>query len=211
MQVSETSKLISDSFANVKMSTTTTIQIPVTGTNNSKDDAAGKNKNSSGNGSSNPENQVKILCFDLTSYSKTTQFILCCVGVFILFLIYGYLQELIFTLEGFKPYGWYLTLVQFLYYTIFGYIERLTHVGSRKIPMKTYLVLAALTLGTMGFSNSSLGYLNYPTEVIFKSCKLVPVLIGSVVIQRKKHTFLEFLAAICMCIGLAMFTLGKDR
>lgn len=192
------------------MSTTTTIQIPVTGTNNSKDDASGKNK-ISGNVSNEQENQVKILCFDLTSFSKSSQFILCCVGVFALFLIYGYLQELIFTLDGFKPYGWYLTLVQFLYYTIFGYVERITHVAPRRIPMRTYLILAALTLGTMGFSNSSLGYLNYPTEVIFKSCKLVPVLIGSVVIQKKKHTFLEFLAAICMCIGLALFTLADSQ
>jgi len=140
-----------------------------------------------------------------------TQFLLCCAGVFSLFLIYGYLQELIFTLDGFKPYGWYLTLVQFFYYTIFGYVERLTNKVPRRIPMKVYVILAGLTLGTMGFSNSSLGYLNYPTEVIFKSCKLVPVLIGSVLIQRKKHSFLDFLAAICMCIGLALFTLADSK
>lgn len=77
--------------------------------------------------------------------------------------------------------------------------------------MKVYLILAGLTLGTMGFSNSSLGYLNYPTEVIFKSCKLVPVLIGSVLIQRKRHTFIEFMAAISMCVGLALFTLADSQ
>ena len=32
-------------------------------------------------------------------------------------------QELIFRLEGFKPYGWYLTLMQFLFYTLFGLSE----------------------------------------------------------------------------------------
>lgn len=32
-------------------------------------------------------------------------------------------QELIFSMEGFKPYGWYLTLVQFAFYSIFGLIE----------------------------------------------------------------------------------------
>lgn len=26
-------------------------------------------------------------------------------------------------MEGFKPYGWYLTLVQFAFYSIFGLIE----------------------------------------------------------------------------------------
>ena len=33
------------------------------------------------------------------------------------------LQEWIFRIEGFKPYGWYLTLVQFALYSLFGVIE----------------------------------------------------------------------------------------
>jgi len=53
----------------------------------------------------------------------------------------------------------------------------------RRIPFKTYLLLAILTVATMGLSNSSLGYLNYPTQVIFKCCKLIPVLIGGIFIQ----------------------------
>ena len=46
-----------------------------------------------------------------------------------------------------------------------------------------YGLLAFLTVATMGLSNSSLGYLNYPTQVIFKCCKLIPVLIGGIIIQ----------------------------
>lgn len=155
---------------------------------------------------------IKVFCFDLSTYSARAQFLFCCVGVFALYLVYGYLQELIFTLEGFKPYGWFLTLIQFGYYTIFGYVER--HVSDpsvhsvRKIPLKTYNLLAFLTLGTMGLSNSSLGYLNYPTQVIFKCCKLVPVLVGSILIQKKQHGPLDFIAAVAMCVGLALFTLG---
>jgi len=37
--------------------------------------------------------------------------------------IYYFLQELIFTVEGFKPFGWYLTLVQFALYSCFGITE----------------------------------------------------------------------------------------
>lgn len=140
--------------------------------------------------SQHDETRLKIFCFDISSLSQTGQFLACCLGVFILYLIYGYLQELIFTLDGFKPYGWFLTLIQFGYYTIFGFAERrINDVASwrhRNIPLKTYCILALLTLGTMGFSNSSLGYLNYPTQVIFKCCKLIPVLIGSIVIQKKQ-------------------------
>ena len=41
----------------------------------------------------------------------------------------------------------------------------------------------------------SLQYLNYPTQVIFKSCKLIPVLIGGILIQRKRKGLLDFVAA----------------
>lgn len=75
------------------------------------------------------------------------------------------LQELIFTLDGFRGFGWYLTLIQFAYYTVFSWIECRLKGITRRIPISTYLLLALLTLGTMGFSNSSLGYLNYPTQV----------------------------------------------
>lgn len=155
--------------------------------------------------------EVRILCLDLTHYNPTTQFLLCCLGVFFFFLLYGYLQELIFTLDGFKPYGWFLTLIQFAYYTCFGFFERKLEASNAKrtIPMKTYALLAFLTLGTMGLSNSSLSYLNYPTQVIFKCCKLVPVLLGSILIQKKSHGPLDFVAAVCMCVGLTMFTLGE--
>lgn len=158
-------------------------------------------------------NELRIFCCDLSAYDGQTQFLICCCGVFVLYLLYGYLQELIFSLDGFKPHGWYLTLIQFAYYTVFGYFECFILKSSadtvRKIPLKTYTLLAFLTLGTMGLSNSSLGYLNYPTQVIFKCCKLVPVLIGSILIQNKKPGPLDFLAAITMCVGLTAFTLGK--
>lgn len=161
--------------------------------------------------------EMRILCFDLTHYNKTTQFLLSCAGVFVLYLLYGYLQELIFTEEGFKTYGWFLTLIQFGYYICFGIVER--NIDSRRnfvpalqrnIPMSTYVVLAALTLGTMGLSNSSLGYLNYPTQVIFKCCKLIPVMIGSILIQGKRYGPIDFAAAFAMCLGLAWFTLADS-
>ena len=52
-----------------------------------------------------------------------------------------------------------------------------------RIPLKMYLLLAFLTVATMGLSNTSVGYLNYPTQVIFKCCKLIPVLVGGILIQ----------------------------
>ncbi|XP_018569745.1 adenosine 3'-phospho 5'-phosphosulfate transporter 2 isoform X2 [Anoplophora glabripennis] len=84
------------------------------------------------------------------------------------------------------------------------------HLESR-IPIRTYFLLALLTLGTMGFSNASLGYLNYPTQVIFKCCKLIPVLAGGILIQGKRYGPLDFIAAVLMCVGLTLFTLADSQ
>lgn len=48
-------------------------------------------------------------------------------------------------------------------------------------------------------------------QIIFKSCKLIPVLIGSILIQKKKHNAMDFIAAFMMCIGLIFFTLADSK
>ncbi|KYO34687.1 adenosine 3'-phospho 5'-phosphosulfate transporter 2 isoform X3 [Alligator mississippiensis] len=154
---------------------------------------------------------VVVLGMNLSKFNKPTQFFICVFGVFMFYLIYGYLQELIFSVEGFKPFGWYLTLVQFGFYSIFGLIElQLIQDKRRRIPGKTYMVIAFLTVATMGLSNTSLGYLNYPTQVIFKCCKLIPVMIGGVFIQGKRYNIADVSAAMCMSLGLIWFTLADS-
>ncbi|KAJ7395818.1 hypothetical protein BTVI_151141 [Pitangus sulphuratus] len=154
---------------------------------------------------------VVVLGMNLSKFNKPTQFFICVSGVFMFYLIYGYLQELIFSVEGFKPFGWYLTLVQFGFYSIFGLIElQLIQDKRRRIPGKTYMIIAFLTVGTMGLSNTSLGYLNYPTQVIFKCCKLIPVMIGGVFIQGKRYNIVDVSAALCMSLGLIWFTLADS-
>jgi len=63
----------------------------------------------------------------------------------------------------------------------------------------------------MGFSNASLGYLNYPTQVIFKCCKLIPVMIGGILVQQKVYKVIDIVAASCMCAGLILFTLADNK
>ncbi|XP_043921358.1 adenosine 3'-phospho 5'-phosphosulfate transporter 2 isoform X2 [Protopterus annectens] len=156
--------------------------------------------------------ELRVLGINLSRFNKTLQFFICVAGVFIFYLIYGYLQELIFSLEGFKPFGWYLTLVQFGFYSLFGLVElQLIQDKRRRIPGKTYMLIALLTVGTMGLSNTSLGYLNYPTQVIFKCCKLLPVMIGGVFIQGKRYNVTDVSAALCMSLGLIWFTLADSK
>lgn len=92
-----------------------------------------------------PASEFRVFCFTFRHLSAEAEFLICCGLVFLFYLLYGYFAELIFTFEGIS--GWYITLVQFLYYTIFGLAENVRR--QRTVPIKIYLLLAFLTLGTM--------------------------------------------------------------
>ncbi|TKR64026.1 hypothetical protein L596_024623 [Steinernema carpocapsae] len=155
---------------------------------------------------------IHLLGVNITKWKPWQQFVVLSSAVFVLYVGYGYCQELIFKLDGMKPFGAYLTLIQFWIYSILAYVERqFSHESGRRIPMKTYVQLAFYTVGTMVLSNASVGYLNYPTQVIFKCCKLVPVMIGGMLIQGKRYGLLDFAAVLLMTLGLTIFSYGDMK
>ncbi|KAF5399490.1 adenosine 3'-phospho 5'-phosphosulfate transporter 2 [Paragonimus heterotremus] len=151
---------------------------------------------------------VLICGFNLSSLPRNTMFTICVVGIFVVYVSYGALQETIFHKNDMRTHSTYLTLYQFAIYSVLSYFE-LWAVGVplKRVGLRFYCLLAFLTLGTIAFSNASVSYLNYPTQVIFKSCKMIPVLIGGVLVHKKGYTFLEISAVLLMTSGLICFTM----
>ena len=54
-------------------------------------------------------------------------------------------------------------------------------------------------------SNTALKWVEYPRQVIFKSCKPIPVLIFGVLIGRKKYSIIKYLCVLTIVIGIALF------
>ena len=77
--------------------------------------------------------------------------------IFFFFQMYGLVMEKLFLIPGLKKEGFFLTLVQFIFYTIMAKFEMLQKQQKRRIPLKTYALLAGATLTTMSLSNASLG------------------------------------------------------
>jgi adenosine 3'-phospho 5'-phosphosulfate transporter B3 len=147
-----------------------------------------------------------------SSSALSPRFLGLCILVFVYYIGYGYLQELMFTLKGFDNTAWFLTCYQFFVYAILSFI----HLGfagldQRRASYRSYILLAALTVTTMGLSNYAVAYLNYPTQVMFKCCKLIPVLIGGILIQKKTFNRYDVAAAFCMSTGLVFFTLADSK
>ena len=71
-----------------------------------------------------------------------------------------------------------------------------------------YVKLSMFTMGGMYMTNASLMYLNYPSRIVFKSSKVIPVMIAGVFIQKRYYTRLEYLSAVILVTGIVIFTLG---
>uniref|UniRef100_A0A915BPV4 Adenosine 3'-phospho 5'-phosphosulfate transporter 2 n=1 Tax=Parascaris univalens TaxID=6257 RepID=A0A915BPV4_PARUN len=70
---------------------------------------------------------VMMLGVDLTNRPKWIQFCALSLGVFVFHITYGYVQELIFRLDGMRPFGLYLTFIQFIIYSLYAFTEEKFH------------------------------------------------------------------------------------
>ncbi|CAN6484989.1 unnamed protein product [Victoria cruziana] len=106
-------------------------------------------------------------------------------------------------------YGWYFTFVQCFVYLFLIHLQgfRVKHMVN---PWKTYVKLSAVLMGSHGLTKGSLAYLNYPAQLMFKSTKVLPVMIMGAFIPglRRKYPFHEYVSAVLLVIGLILFTLA---
>jgi drug/metabolite transporter (DMT)-like permease len=63
-------------------------------------------------------------------------------------------------------------------------------------------------VGTTTLTKSSLRYIDMPTQTVLKSAKLIPVMLGSVVILRRSFSAHEWLSALMLCTGVVVFNLS---
>lgn len=75
----------------------------------------------------------------------------------------------------------------------------------RKASWSSYLMLCFCLLISSATSNIALAYINYPTKVVFRSCKLIPTMLIAVVYNRKKIPWYEFLFGVLISLGMVFF------
>lgn len=107
---------------------------------------------------------------------------------------------------GFR-YGVMLGYMEVLGVTICSFIERqfIVRERGRVAPISAYPLLTGCLLASSALSNMSLNYINFPTKVVFRSCKLIPTMIMASVIHGKVFSSVEYICAIAASAGLVMF------
>jgi len=144
---------------------------------------------------------------DFEALSKTNQLVLLSVSMFFFFGVHNILQEAIINVPGFE-HGVMLGYFEVLAVTICSYCERtcIRKETGRTAPLGAYPLLTACLMTSSGLSNMALNYINFPTKVVFRSCKLVPTMIVATLMNKKVFSSAEYLCAFSVCMGLVMFT-----
>jgi len=157
------------------------------------------------------EKDLRFFCLNLSFFSSRTQLFFLSGGVFLFFILNGVLEEYTFALLPNFEYGWFLTFVELLCFAIFSAFERwVKHelVFGHKASLLQHGALSVVITVARGLTNISLQYLNYPTQVIFKSMKLLIVMLSSFCLLRKTFSMRQFLSAFFLVSSAVFFSLG---
>lgn len=171
----------------------------------------------------------------ISSTSKPSFFhlIFCAAGIYGFFLTWGILQERITTMEyvsssasstsasGRFKYFQVLNMIQAGFAALLAFLQillqRLPLCGSKEHPHRptSLLLFSLLKIAIMSSVASSLGYrslrhLNYPTMILGKSCKLVPVMLMNFLIYRKKFEMYKYVTVALITVGVSGFMLFED-
>lgn len=57
----------------------------------------------------------------------------------------------------------------------------------------------------------ALKYISFPIQVLSKSCKVIPVMLVGMLLNKKSYALVEYVEALLITLGVTMFTLSEPR
>eukprot|EP01006_Ploeotia_vitrea_P054712 TRINITY_DN67919_c16_g2_i2.p1 TRINITY_DN67919_c16_g2~~TRINITY_DN67919_c16_g2_i2.p1 ORF type:complete len:380 (+),score=180.30 TRINITY_DN67919_c16_g2_i2:866-2005(+) len=156
---------------------------------------------------------VRFLCVDISHLPRIWQLVSLSLGVFGFFIACGLVEEYAFK-ERKLDFGWYLTFFELCCFSLFASVERKfvyrEPVFQHNASLRRHFVVAMAMTLSRGLTNVSMEYLNYPTQVVFKSLKLLTVMLGSVFIVKKQYMTVEYISAAFLVVSAIFFSLGDS-
>eukprot|EP01099_Mayorella_cantabrigiensis_P006704 TRINITY_DN5699_c0_g1_i1.p1 TRINITY_DN5699_c0_g1~~TRINITY_DN5699_c0_g1_i1.p1 ORF type:complete len:326 (-),score=80.10 TRINITY_DN5699_c0_g1_i1:207-1064(-) len=147
---------------------------------------------------------------------KELQLVLCTCGVYLFYLGLGGYQEKLLTAK-YGPDGATFPSVFFLLACMcvgnaaVSFLQILLFKPSNNCPFTNFAQIAIPYLGGMVCSYSSVAYLDFPTQVLAKSCKPIPVMFMGVFILRRKYPLKKYFFVILISFGVALFSLANPK
>jgi len=133
----------------------------------------------------------------------------CFLAVLFCYLLYGICHEAIFkqSYDGSHfSFTLWLMAVQAIFNSAMAFIrEKIGSSEKDPTPLKFYVLSAIFFCGAIFGSNEALKYLSYPSQVVGKASKPIPVLLMSVIVGRKRFNFSKYGCVLLLVIGVTLF------
>jgi len=138
-------------------------------------------------------------------------------GIYAAFLYYGSLQEDVLTFtspSGDKfTYPWFLQVLEAAANVILGGILMVALEGVRAVPQRPYVISGALQVSAKYCTTAAMvAGVSFPVATLAKSSKMVPVMIGSLLLGKATYSFREYLHVGLIVGGTAAVSMaGKSK
>jgi UDP-galactose transporter B1 len=150
----------------------------------------------------------------MSSYTKLA---IACGGIFLSFSYFAVLQEDVYK----KTYGKNNEKFEYTFLaliaerginSLIALLGMLVLGGSGvKIPHKDIFNSGVTQMLAMAASNEALRFVSYPTQVLGKSCKMLPVMAGGILLGGKRYQVVQYVQVALITLGVALFNFGGKK
>ncbi|KAL0819154.1 hypothetical protein ABMA28_008409 [Loxostege sticticalis] len=161
---------------------------------------------------------IKPTKVDETPAREGLELTLCFTGLMGAYLVWGLLQEKIMTQSYQMADG---TLIKFDDSQFLVFINRLlafcvalgrlvcTRQPLVAAPLYKFSFCSLTNIVSAWCQYEALKYVSFPTQVLSKSCKVIPVMMMGKLISRTKYELYEYVTAVMISVGMVLFMFGS--
>ena len=138
-------------------------------------------------------------------------------GIYCAFLYYGTLQEDVFHYKSlsdgskFKQ-AWFLQALEAFANVVVGGIGMIVVGGTKNLPLNILAFSGTTQVCAKAFTSLALANsVSFPVVTLAKSGKMVPVMIGSLLLGGAKYTLREYASVVAIIIGTCIVSIGNKK
>jgi len=155
-----------------------------------------------------------------TAFQDGLQVIICSAGLLGSYSTWGYLQEKIMTTKYEDSLGnkgqfhdsQFLVFVnRILAFAIALLVIVLRRQPRHRAPLFKYSYCSLSNILSSWCQYEALKYISFPTQVLAKASKVIPVMLMGKVVSKKKYDYYEYVVALLISVGMVAFLLGSDE
>uniref|UniRef100_A0A665WK67 Adenosine 3'-phospho 5'-phosphosulfate transporter 1 n=1 Tax=Echeneis naucrates TaxID=173247 RepID=A0A665WK67_ECHNA len=155
-----------------------------------------------------------------SSVRQAIKLIFCAAGLQVSYLTWGVLQERVMTRsygattpeeegETFKDSQFLVFMNRILALTVSGLWCTLFKQPRHGAPMYKYSFASLSNIMSSWCQYEALKYISFPTQVLAKASKVIPVMLMGKIVSRKSYEYWEYFTAVLISVGVSMFLLSS--